>query len=185
VKRYFCFLRAINVGGHTVTMQQLGKIFESIGLSDVETFIASGNVIFNSSHRNSDSVEQLVSKRLKDELGYDVHAFVRTREELQAVESFEPFSREKIESAMAYHVGFAAEPPSKEAVAKIAAFSSDLDDLRAEGREIYWIIRTRFSDSKVSSAAIERSFGARVTFRNINTVRRLLGKYPPSPKSTK
>ena len=44
--RYFTFLRAINVGGHTVKMDVLRQLFESLGFSNVETFIASGNVIF-------------------------------------------------------------------------------------------------------------------------------------------
>ena len=44
--RLIAFLRAINVGGHTVTMMKLRKEFEALGLQDVETFIASGNVIF-------------------------------------------------------------------------------------------------------------------------------------------
>ena len=39
--RYFAFLRAINVGGHTVTKETLRKLCESFGLSNVETFIAS------------------------------------------------------------------------------------------------------------------------------------------------
>ena len=42
--KHFAFLRAINVGGHTVKMDHLRDIFESLGFSNVETFIASGNV---------------------------------------------------------------------------------------------------------------------------------------------
>ncbi len=44
--RYVAFLRAINVGGRTVAMRELTRIFERLGFSDVGTFIASGNVIF-------------------------------------------------------------------------------------------------------------------------------------------
>ncbi len=185
MKRYFCFLRAINVGGHTVTMQQLRKLFESMGFSDVETFIASGNVIFNSAHRDSHLTERLISKKLKESLGYEVDAFVRTREELAAVEAFRPSSDDRIASALSYHVGFAGDAFDKSDQKKIEAFSTDLDDLRAEGREVYWVAQTRFSDSKVSSAALEKALGRKATFRNINTVRRLLDKYAVLPKSAK
>ncbi|HXW01123.1 MAG TPA: DUF1697 domain-containing protein, partial [Anaerolineae bacterium] len=44
--KYIAFLRAINVGGHTVKMDYLRRLFEEMGFSKVETFIASGNVIF-------------------------------------------------------------------------------------------------------------------------------------------
>jgi len=184
VKRYFCFLRAINVGGHTVTMVRLKNLFESVGFQDVETFIASGNVTFNSSQRGRPSIERAIFKRLNEALGYDVHAFVRTADELAAIGAFRPFTKEKIESAVAHHIGFAAALPEGAAQARVANLSTDTDDLRTEGSEIYWLCRTRFSDSKITGGAIEKAIGSRVTFRNINTVRRFLDKYPQalSPK---
>lgn len=185
MKRYFCFLRAINVGGHTVTMQALKKIFESMDFSGVETFIASGNVIFNSAHRNSASAERLISKNLKEVLGYEVEVFVRTRDELVAIEAFKPVTADRIETALSYHVGFAGEPFDSSAQRTTAAFSTDTDDIMVVGREIYWVAQTRFSDSKVSSAALEKSLGQKATFRNINTVRRLLDKYPAIPTSSR
>ena len=51
--RYIAFLRAINVGGHVVKMDALRRLFESLGFSNVETFIASGNVLFET-NLNSD-----------------------------------------------------------------------------------------------------------------------------------
>jgi len=48
--RYVALLRGINLGGHTVKMDRLKKLFEELGLKNVETFIASGNVIFESAH---------------------------------------------------------------------------------------------------------------------------------------
>ena len=51
--RLIAFLRAINVGGHTVKMDHLRQLFESLGFSGVETFIASGNVVFETNARNT------------------------------------------------------------------------------------------------------------------------------------
>ncbi|MEO5904009.1 MAG: DUF1697 domain-containing protein [Gemmatimonadaceae bacterium] len=185
MKRYFCFLRAINVGGHTVTMQALKKMFEQMGFADVETFIASGNVIFNSAHRDSGVTEPLISKHLKGALGYEVAVFVRTRDELEAVEAFKPVAADRIKSALSYHVGFCDKHFDYAGQKKVAAFSTDSDDLKAKGREIYWVAQTRFSDSTVSSGGIEKAIGRKATFRNINTVRRLLDKYPAIPNTRK
>ncbi|HZK78142.1 MAG TPA: DUF1697 domain-containing protein [Gemmatimonadaceae bacterium] len=179
--RYFCFLRAINVGGHTVTMQKLKQLFESMGFANVETFIASGNVIFESK-LSPGAAEKLIFSSLNNALGYDVHAFLRTREELVAIDAFKPAPSEKLDSALAYHIGFAAELFDEESRKRIASLCSELDHLRGEGREIFWVIQTRMSDSKVTGAAIEKSAGGRATFRNINTVRRLLAKYPAPAK---
>lgn len=176
--RYFCFLRAINVGGHTVTMPALKKLFEKMGFSNVETFIASGNVVFETSKRDPRKIEQLISKNLHEALGYEVHSFVRTREELAAVDAFKPFAPGKVENAIAYHVGFGTGPYGDTHKKGVAGLQTATDDLRAEGHEIYWACTTRSSDSRVSGAAIEKALGGRTTLRNINTVRRLLAKYP-------
>lgn len=176
--RYFCFLRAINVGGHTVTMPTLKRLFESMGFTAVETFIASGNVIFETAKRDPRKIEQLISKNLHDTLGYEVHSFVRTRDELAAVEVFQPFSPGKTESAVAYHVGFGTGPYGASQKKGITGLQTATDDLRAEGNEIYWACTTRSSDSKITGAVIEKCLVGRATFRNINTIRRLLAKYP-------
>ena len=84
-----------------------------------------------------------------------------------------------MKGAVAYHVGFSGDQASPEVEKRIAALSTKDNDLRAKGRETYWVIRTRFSDSKLTGALIERSLGTKATFRNINTVRRLIAWYPP------
>ena len=68
--RLFAFLRAINVGGHTVTMAELRGQFEALGFSDVETFIASGNVIFTSRAKGGQALERRIEARLHQTLGY-------------------------------------------------------------------------------------------------------------------
>ena len=55
--RYVAFLRAINVGGHVVKMDRLRNLFEALGFSGVRTFIASGNVLFDSAARNTGALE--------------------------------------------------------------------------------------------------------------------------------
>jgi uncharacterized protein (DUF1697 family) len=178
VTRYFCFLRAINVGGHTVTMPTLKKLFEAMGFRNVETFIASGNVIFETSKRDPRKLEALISRNLHKSLGYEVHSFVRTRGDLAAVEAFRPFAADKMANAVAYHVGFGTGPYGAAHKKSVAGLQTATDDLLADGHEIYWACTTRSSNSKVSGGAIEKALGGRTTLRNINTVRRLLAKYP-------
>ncbi|MCC6187963.1 MAG: DUF1697 domain-containing protein [Anaerolineales bacterium] len=44
--RHVAFLRAINVGGHVVKMDMLRRLFTRMGSARVETYFASGNVVF-------------------------------------------------------------------------------------------------------------------------------------------
>ncbi len=175
--RYYCFLRAINVGGHTVTMKALKELFTSMAFTDVETFIASGNVVFKTADRDPRAIEQLIASRLQEALGYDVPAFVRTDSELAAIAAFEPFSDAPAGGIVRHYVGFTRDHADEIMTARIAEHSSDVDDVRADGREVYWTSRVKMSDSKISGAVLEQSLGALATFRNINTVHRLLAKH--------
>jgi uncharacterized protein (DUF1697 family) len=65
--RYFAFLRAIDVGGHVVKMEALRGHFEDLGFLAVETFIASGNVIFQSKSVKAAELEKKIERRLESE----------------------------------------------------------------------------------------------------------------------
>ena len=84
-QRLIAFLRAINVGGHTVTMARLREEFEGLGFTDVETFIASGNVIFTSRSNDFARLEKKIEARLRAAFGFEVATFVRTNAEVAAV----------------------------------------------------------------------------------------------------
>lgn len=173
--RYVAFLRAINVGGHNITMADLRKFFEQMGLGAVETFIASGNVIFESGRRPA-KLEEMISSELRKSLGYAVPAFLRTLPELKAVSEAEPFAASAMASAVAHNVAFTGSVLTPEQCAKIGTFESGVDQFAAAGREIFWICRARQSESRFSSAAMERSLGTAVTWRGMNTVRRLVDR---------
>ena len=83
--RYIAFLRAINVGGHTVKMDRLREIFESLGFANVETFIASGNVVFETTALDTAALETRIAAALQAALGYEVATFIRTEAELARI----------------------------------------------------------------------------------------------------
>lgn len=170
------FLRAINVGGHVVTMDRLRAVFEQAGCQRVETFIASGNVIFDTRARGLAALERKLEQQLQDALGYPVKTFLRTVEEVAAVAAYQPFSAERMISG-ALNVGFLAATPEAAAEAALLAARSELDDFHVHGREVYWRTAGKQSDSKVTGAFFEKTLRTSATFRNINTVARLTAKY--------
>src|SRR5262249_5968026 len=90
-RRYVAFLRGINVGGHRVRMDQLRDLFKALDLSHVETFITSGNVIFEAAAGDSAVLESRIEGHLERSLGYEVDTFIRTPAELASVATFRPF----------------------------------------------------------------------------------------------
>jgi uncharacterized protein (DUF1697 family) len=179
-RRLFAFLRAINVGGRNIAMAELGRLFEGLGFQEVETFIASGNVVFRSEEKDLRALERAIEDRLRESLHYEVTTFLRTEEELRAIATYEPFEEQQIQAAAALNVAMLSEPPGSGAKKLIKAFRTEIDDFHVHGREVYWLCRTRQSESKFNNVRFEKTVNARATWRGINTIRRLAAKYLPS-----
>ena len=174
-RRYVAFLRAINVGGHVITMDRLRALFESAKLGNVETMIASGNVLFDApASQPADALEQRIEQHLKKALGYDVDTFLRTPDEIAAIVAHEPFVPDP--SAHAVYVAFLKGLPTNDARQKLLGFSNPVDELSVNGREVYWKARKNVSESTFSGAQLEKTLGMPATMRNITTVRKLGAK---------
>jgi uncharacterized protein (DUF1697 family) len=172
--RYIALLRAINVGGHTVKMDHLRGLFAALGYTDVETFIASGNVIFDSKRRDARKIESEIENHLHDSLGYEVSTMVRTPAEVLAV------SKHATVGAMngrSLYVGFMASEPPKDGIKAAEALTSDASELKVDGREIYWLVKGNLLDSGLNNGVIEKKLKTPVTFRNITTVTKIAAKY--------
>jgi len=178
VSRYITLLRAINVGrGRTVKMESLRQVFESLGFSKVTTFIASGNVIFETTTKNIKSLEKKIEKKLKETLGYEVAAFIRTQAELAEVANYKPFPRSKIEADTEFTIIFLADAVDEKSKQKVRALRSDIDEFHVHGREIYWLRRQRPSGSTFSSVPLEKTLGRPFTIRGTSTVKKMVLKY--------
>jgi uncharacterized protein (DUF1697 family) len=174
--RYAAFLRAVNVGGRVVKMDQLRAVFEAAGLSAVETFIASGNVVFESRAR-ADTLEAKLETALALRLGYEVAAFIRTGAEVVAIAAHQPFDPKRRAEAHSIHVGLLDRPLDPAARRTLAALESPTDEFEARGRELWWLLRRGVSESKITNSLLERRLGTRITFRNRNTMDRMAAKY--------
>ena len=176
---YIAFLRGINVGGHNVKMNVLCEQFEAVGLSQVETFIASGNVIFSSRSADTAWLEMKIEKQLAATLGYEVATFVRGRAELAHLAEYAAFSNEKVASAGAFCVALIKAALTAAHAVTLQQFATDVDEFHTVGRAIFWLCKVRQSESKFSNVQFERKLGINTTFRSITTVRKLAAKYPP------
>jgi uncharacterized protein (DUF1697 family) len=175
--RYIAFLRAINVGGHTIKMDHLRQLLELLGLSHVETFIASGNVVFEAVEKDVRTLERQIVARLQEALGYDVAVFLRTEAELAAIASYQPFRQADLEAAAALNIAFLAKEPDGESVQKLMALRTEIDDFHVHGREIYWLCLKKQSESTFSNAVLEKTLGRPSTLRGANTVKKMAAKY--------
>ena len=175
--RYVALLRAINVGGRTVKMAELCTLFERARLSDVQSVITSGNVLFTCRAGDPGALERRIEAALQKGLGYEVATFVRTGDQLDAVVSHDPFdARDPVLESDTVHVIFLRATIDRERAARIVSLNTDYDELHVFGREVFWRTRGRSSDSKIKPTAFARALGDPGTARNITTVRKLAAK---------
>jgi uncharacterized protein (DUF1697 family) len=174
--RCIAFLRAVNVGGRTVKMEVLRAEFEALGLSNSATFIASGNVIFDSRERDLTALERKIEARLQCTFGFEIDTFVRTLDELAATIEHVAFDAAAIAAASTHVVGFLATGLDAEPLQTIMSMSTDIDRFHVHGRELHWLSNQKQSESKFSNAAFERALKVRSTFRGMNTLRKLHAK---------
>lgn len=172
--RYVAFLRAINVGGHTVKMDHLRGLFESLGFADVETFIASGNVIFEAKEKEAAKLEKKIAAHLEADLGYGVDTFVRTIQETVEIEQRCPFQPKKKDDSV--YVAFLHEPLSPAGKSALAAVKNKMNDFAVIGSEIYWL-RLNRDDSIFLKNSLEKIIKSSTTLRNMTTIRKIVEKY--------
>jgi uncharacterized protein (DUF1697 family) len=176
--RFGAFLRAINVGGHTVRMSDLKRSFEGLGFERVETYIASGNVVFDTDVTEEDKLERTIERALEAELGYPVETFVRSLEELAEVADRDAFDeRPAAGDKRSVYVAFLGRRPTREAVDRLHAFATDDDTFAVVDREVYWLRRGGIGTSKFSGGLLEKTLGMPATLRGLPTIRKIVAKY--------
>ena len=154
-------------------MDQLRSLFEALSFSEVRTFIASGNVLFDASARAAAGLEKKIERHLEESFGYGVATFVRSPAELTAIVSRDAFPASAVQKAHALWIAFLKSPPTAESRDRLMALACATDDFRIHGREVHWLRRATSSEAIVSGAMLEKALGAPMTARNVTTVRKL------------
>jgi len=165
--RYLALLRGVNLAGkNKVSMAELRGLVESLGYSEVTTFIQSGNVIFRSGEPvTSDRLEAAIHSKF----GIAVTVVLRTPSELRRTVAANPFSQDELSKL---HVGFMARKPSPSVVVSLDAERFRPEQFVVRGTELYLYLPNGMGHTKLP-AYLERQLKVLTTIRNWNTVTKL------------
>jgi uncharacterized protein (DUF1697 family) len=168
-------LRGVNVGGHhQIKMDALRSLYESLGLRGAQTFIQSGNVVFDTRARDLVRLAERIEDAIETSFGFRCDVVLRTTAELRAALARNPFSeREDIDPAKLL-ITFLAAEPDPEGCARVLAMNIDPEELHIDGREVYVYFANGLARPKLSWPLIGKSLKTPGTARNISTVRTLL-----------
>ncbi len=170
------FLRAINVGGRFIKMAALAEHFRALGCSDVQTFINSGNVIFRSSAKSPERLAATLEAGLAPLLGFHATVFLRSAAQLRALTAQAATHKAAVPATGELNVAFLKAPLTPAQLAALLPLRSDVDDFATSGLELFWLCRTRQSESKFSNAVLERKLKLVATFRRLGMLEQLNAK---------
>ena len=174
-KVFVAFLRGINVGGHkAVKMEDLRRVFASLGFTSVKTLLNSGNVVFAASG-SAGSLEKTIAAKLEAEYGYAINVMVRSMDSLAALEKADPFAGIKMTPDTRLYVTFLGSPAKSKLKIPYVSDEGDFRIVVVTDGEICSALQLSPKRGTVDVISfIEKEFGKQVTTRNWNTVARLL-----------
>jgi uncharacterized protein (DUF1697 family) len=121
MKTFISFIRGINVSGkNRISMPDLKRLCESLGLRNVSTYIQSGNVVFESFEENPMIIGKEIQAGIKNTLGMDVRVIVRDQEELKWILDSNPFIIDRNKDTEKLYVTFLFDIPGDLAISKLA-----------------------------------------------------------------
>lgn len=163
---YIAFLRSINVGGRNIIrMKELVAEMLSAGFTDVQTYIQSGNVIFNYGDTDCEIVSNLIEELINKKFNLNISAIVLKRENLNQIIDLNPY---KVESNKEVFV----------TLSKKMQLVNDLNEIKNDFGDCYLIANNVFyikclngySNTKFNNAFFEKRFKVIATTRNIETL---------------
>lgn len=175
MNRYIAFLRAINVGGYRkIKMQDLQQMFENLGFKNVQTYIQSGNVVFDSDESDPEFLSQSIEKQIDSQFGHDVPVMIRTPEDVEKLITANPFDGEN-EDPFRLYVTFFLESPSPEKQQELRDLSSDIEKFDFVDGDLFSLIDKK-TNQKVnfSNGYVEKIIGIPGTGRNWRTVNKMV-----------
>lgn len=175
---YLALLRGINVSGQKlIKMADLRMNMEAGGYKNVQTYIQSGNIVFESPDTSAQSVAKNIEGLIKAQYGFDVTVFVYSKEEIERAVDNNPFITGRAPEpagAKKLYVTFLNAVPSAEDIDKLKQAPIGDDSIAVSGNILYFKLAESAATSKLSNNLIENKLRLRATTRNWNTTLKLL-----------
>jgi uncharacterized protein (DUF1697 family) len=193
MKTYISLLRGINVSvQNRIRMPELQRLYESLHLGNVVTYIQSGNVIFDCAEKESVTVARAIESKLEGSFGLSVRVLVRDTSQFQEIIENNVFVNQRKEDPEKLHVTFLAEVPGEKEVRNIPVSGWDChvgkstllastldsmagnnDEYMISGQEIYLFCPNGYGKTKLSNSFFEKKLKVAATTRNWKTVNAL------------
>ncbi len=168
---FISMLRGINVSGQKkIKMAELSRLYESLGLVQVRTYVQSGNVVFASPESDTAKIADLIEAQIELAFGFVVTVLIRDNHDFQRIIDCNPFWRDRHEDPAKLHVTFLYRRPDESELRNLIGPSDQADEFIVGEQEIYLFCPNGYGRTKFSNNFFERKLKMPATTRNWKTV---------------
>jgi len=176
IMKYVAVLRGINVSGQkSIKMADLKILFESLGFENIQTYVQSGNVIFDSAIKSAEKLMQLIEGVIEKKYKFYVPVLIRSKNELKKIIDACPFGSVDLSSdGTKVLLTFLSSKPKAVNIKAIQEHVALPEQLIVQGKEVYLYCPNGYGKSKLSNNFLEKKLVVGATTRNWKSVCKLL-----------
>lgn len=160
-------------GRNSIKMELLRELFNDLGYRNVQTYVQSGNVIFDSATSNETKISTKVKTGIQKKFGFSIPVLIVPTTSLKKIIQKNPFLKETDIDPTKLHVTFLSQMPSKLGLEKLQAIQAGVDQFRCMDNLIYLHCPNGYGRTKLSNNAIEKATGVEATTRNWKSINEL------------
>lgn len=172
MNRYVALLRGVNVGGVVLKMNRFREMLAGSGLQNVQTYIQSGNAVFESPENNAGALENLIHDAIRKGSGLDIAVMVLSVEDMRKFFSFHPLKAG--EETKNLYAAILSGLPEEASIEKLTGIDNGVEKFAVDRRVVYGYYGSGYGNSKYSNNYIEKVLKVKATTRNWNTMQKLL-----------
>lgn len=171
---FIALLRSINVAGKgKLRMAALREACEARGLTNVATYLQSGNLVFDCKLTSAAKVATMVEGLLESQFGLDARAIIRTPADLRRIVKNNPFASQAQTDPTKVHATFLASRPTATLVRQLERVDTRGDTLIVSQQEVLLHCPNGYGRTKLNNVFLERQLHVVATTRNWKTVEAL------------
>ncbi len=180
MQSFISLLRGINVSGQkTIRMPELKALYESLGFTQVTTYLQSGNVVFDCAIPDGSTVASSIEMEIERHFGFNVNVLIRNKDDFRRIIEGNPFVTPRNEDAERLYVTFLSVSPSVVVLKNLDMPIDTTDEYFLSGKEIYLFCPTGYGRTKLSNNFFEKKLKVVATTRNWKTVNALYDMVNP------
>ena len=175
MKTYVSILRGINVGGKKMMkMEALRNLFSGLDFHNIQTYIQSGNVVFQTDETDVDILQANIENRISDIFGFDVPVLVFEFNQFKQMLSLNPFLKDVEKEIDNLHVTFLSAIPETIRVNNLCEIDCAEDQFQLFDNALFLYCPTNYGNTKLSNNFIEKKLNVNATTRNWKTTQELI-----------